>query len=240
MQKYLMRLSQANKNFYAANGNHDGDGGSTFLETKWYGMIGRATANVADVKRDGITPYFYFDHKPTKLRCIYLANPDNVTGDTTYWGFSQRELDWLSTDALVVPDGYSVLIFTHIPPINGYSDSSANLASFKTLLDNFNSTHSGSVLGVICGHMHFDLVAPVGWTYESSVSNSLPCPVIILDCTYYNLGASTITTTWGGTRNGRAVGTSTEDLWTVLVYTPDDANNKLHFVRFGAGSDFNV
>lgn len=240
MQQYLMSLSSSNRHFYAANGNHDGASLGYFNEMKWYGIIGRATANEADVTRYQTTPYFYIDHAPTKVRCIFLSNPDNVTGDTTYWGFSQRELDWLSNDALDVPDGYSVLFFTHIPPVSGYADSAANLASFATLCTNFNANHTGQVLGVICGHDHIDLVIPVGWTYTGGFSNTLPCPIIILGANYYNLGTTDREDKWGGIIYGRNVGTATEDLWTILVYTPDDAVNNMHFVRFGAGEDFDV
>lgn len=240
IQQYLLQLATSNKNFYAANGNHDGAGGNTFNEMVWYGLIGRATANDPFVIRYEETPYFYIDHKPTKLRCVFLANPDNVTGGGTYWGFSPRELDWLENDAFDVPDGYSIIILTHIAPVSGYADSAANLSDFADLCTAFNSGHTGKILAVICGHSHFDLTIPVGWTYTGGYSNPLPCPIVILGANYYNLGSSTIITTWGGTRYGRVVGTDTEDLWTILMYTPDDANYKLHFVRFGAGVDFDL
>ena len=236
MQDYLMQLSESNKNFYAINGNHDGKNLSQFNEMKWYGMIGRATANDNNVNRYDTTPYYYIDHKPTKLRCIFLANPDNVTGDSTYWGFSTRELEWLETEALKVPNGYNVLIFTHIPPISGYADSAANISQFISICNNFNNTNEGNILGAICGHCHVDLVAPQGWTYEGGFYNQLPFPIVLLGTNYWNLGTTDRIGEFGGTIYGRNAGTVTEDLWTVLVYTPD-SETKFNFIRFGAGAD---
>lgn len=235
MQRYLLQLSTANRHFYAINGNHDGSKLSMFDEMKWYGMIGRATANDNDVHRYMTTPYYYIDHKPTKLRIVCLANPDNVTGVGTTWGFSQRELDWLETEALNVPQDYSVLFITHIPPIKGYVDSAANLESFANLCKTFNGNHTGKVVGIICGHSHVDLLVTTDWTYEG-FSNILPCPIVLLGSNYYNLGTEDRLGEFGGIIYGRVPNTATEDLWTVLVYTPD-SGTKFNFIRFGAGAD---
>lgn len=235
IQRYLLQLSTANRHFYAINGNHDGSKLSMFDEMKWYGMIGRATANEDDVHRYMTTPYYYIDHKPTKLRIVCLANPDNVTGVGITWGFSQRELDWLETEALNVPQDYSVLFITHIAPIKGYVDSAANLESFASLCNEFNDNHTGKIVGVICGHSHVDLLVTTEWTYEG-FSNILPCPIVLLGSNYYNLGTEDRLGEFGGIIYGRVPNTETEDLWTVLVYTPD-SETKCNFIRFGAGAD---
>lgn len=98
-------------------GNHDDN--SVFLKTTDQRL------NLAELESIYGKTYSYHDYKDQKLRVILLSGFENpeVYGDdglTRYPRasssvFAQEQLNWLVNDALIVPDGYQVMIFNHSP-----------------------------------------------------------------------------------------------------------------------------
>ena len=227
MSKYLNTLALANKNFFPVNGNHDGESANHFKEARWYGIAGRITEN--NCIREGIAPYYYWNHKLTNTRCIFLAFPDSID-TTTYWNMTQRQLDWLRDTALDVQDGWNVIMFCHCMPLD-----MTNKNEVESICNNFNSTHSNSkILVWINGHHHRDHIAPAGWTFTDSkgttITNGLSFPIV-------NIGANLLikeTMEWGEAP-ARGDNSVTQDLWDTMIYRPD--LNKIFFIRFGAGDD---
>ncbi|MES5423695.1 BppU family phage baseplate upper protein [Lacticaseibacillus paracasei] len=83
-------------------------------------------------KRDNGSLYFYKDYPNKKIRVIGLNSLDipytltNSDGSSKYtrwlnYNYSQAQFDWLTNVALVMPEGYSFVIFTHVPLIYGYT-----------------------------------------------------------------------------------------------------------------------
>ena len=225
------RLLQIRGNHDDVYGSYTADGVSAYYvnkvaPAKIWNRIHRPQAT--DFRRvfGGDGTYFYLDNVPQKIRFICLNSQfydgSGITDGTEKAmtnGFGDIQLDWLENTALAVPDGWDVIIATHIPPaataINGtvylsqYSDGEA----FRDIIQN----SAASILGIFCGHCHVDAI----------VTDDLPCPVLTITCA--------INTPYDGTSADRVAGTDTE---TALDIVSIDRNTKtIHLTRLGAGSD---
>lgn len=90
---------------------------------------------INDEKRDGDSLYFYKDYPDSKIRLIGLNGldvPEDKTNDdgtlkfTRYldYSYSQKQIDWLVNEALSnIPEGYQIVVTTHIPLVYGFSPS---------------------------------------------------------------------------------------------------------------------
>ena len=121
--------------YLPTQGNHDGswgtlDGNTYAYQTpqaklnKWvYNKLVPQTNHVFG----GDGSYYYVDDTVNKIRVIMLNSLWN--GSTVdypnfkeysrqhYWGYGQAQLDWLSSTALNVGEGWLIVIGTHIPPV---------------------------------------------------------------------------------------------------------------------------
>ncbi|MDT3394506.1 MAG: metallophosphoesterase, partial [Bacillota bacterium] len=98
-------------------GNHDDN--TVFLKTT------DERLDLAELESIYGKTYSYHDYEDKKLRVILLSGFENpeVYGDdglTKYPRgaasvFTQEQLNWLANNALIVPDGYHVIIFNHSP-----------------------------------------------------------------------------------------------------------------------------
>lgn len=109
--------------------------------------------------------YFYKDYPDQKLRVIGLNSVDipydltNSDGSAKYtrwldYSYSQRQMDWLVEDALVVPTGYQALFVTHIPLVYGFNPAAnAHWYNSDLLEGIINAFASGSKF---VAHSHVD------------------------------------------------------------------------------------
>lgn len=246
------RLSSAKDKLFITQGNHDGLGGSA-PQTQNYNSLGKF--NSAYVVRDGDNPYFYVDFDNPKVRLVFLAFPQRVkirTKEYSYWGLYTPQLRWLGQVALNVDDGRNVIICSHIGTqssdfrknrsqtvgiLNAFNAHSTfdvyyeDTTNFIYTADFTNLTNSKVVLW-ICGHEHFD------WVVPESVSG-LTFPLVTLTCSYcYNGTVPSSAASQGAVAPTRTAGTVTQEAWTIIIYNAEDA--KISFVRFGAGTDFEI
>lgn len=193
--------------------------------------------------------YDYKDFPAQKVRVIVLdafENPEiyNDDGSEKYNRsynsvFSQNQLTWLS-QALQAPDGYSVIIFMHCPPLgfasnkpyNNYQDvnhdlmlgmvkayitgtsytaSGTNTDYPAVVSVDFTARGVGAFVGIVAGHEHHDL--------DPQTIDGIR--VIERTC---NLPAGA----------GRSIGDISEDAFDVIEI--DGANKHCKFHRFGAGN----
>lgn len=193
--------------------------------------------------------YGYRDFGDKKLRVIVLdsfENPEIIGEDglpkyTRDYSsvFSANQLTWLSK-ALEVPTGYSVIAFTHVPPLGycnnkpyiGYHNVNHDLmlGLFNAFVEGTSYTASGTntdypaqvnadysnqggghLIGIVTGHEHRDL--------EPQVINGVR--VIERTC---NLPAGA----------GRSIGSVSEEAFDVIEI--DSVNKHCKFNRFGAGN----
>lgn len=199
--------------------------------------------------------YFYKDFPDKKVRLIGLNSydlPETVTSDGklvydqfTTSGFQQNQISWLATDALNVPDGYTVIIAMH-HPVDGifYSDPKVinhdvvkqiltdfeSGAGAKTLTGStagvpvsvtYNFPSAGKIAAVLSGHRHMDSnVTVAGVNYVET-----RCSLTVGD----NMIKKS---RWG------YFGTPLEDAFDIVTINTD--NRTINFKRCGAGSEDNA
>ncbi len=182
-----------------------------------------------DFKREfgGNGTYFFVDNAPQKTRFIALnshyydgAAITNGTSKVMTSGFGAEQLEWLQHTALSVEDGWTVVIFTHIPPtasaINGktyYLSQLSDGAAFREIITNT----ATDIAGIFCGHCHA----------SSIVEDDLPCPIV------------TITTAGGSPydvdEGTRTAGTATETA--IDIVSVNRATRTVQLTRLGIGAD---
>lgn len=194
--------------------------------------------------------YNYQDFNEQRLRIITVnafENPEiyNADGTVKYPRsynsvFSQNQLFWLANSALKVPEGFSVLIFMHCPPlgfdgnmpydkyqdinhdvflnilqafINGskYSGNGVSMDYPASIEADFTSQGTGKLVGIISGHEHHDL--------EPQIINGIR--VIERTCNICS-GAD------------RVIGDLSEDAFDVIEV--DTTKSHCKFNRFGSGN----
>lgn len=110
--------------------------------------------------RDNGGLYFYKDYPDKKVRVIGLNSLDipydmkNSDGSSKYtrwldYAYNNEQLNWLVNSALMVPQGYGVIICTHIPLTYGFTPSSKssyhNFDMFEEILNCFVTGQSKTI-----------------------------------------------------------------------------------------------
>ena len=101
--------------------------------------------------------YYYVDNVQKSIRYIVLNAWVNDNG-TLASDYSAEQLAWFTGTALDVPTGYDVLVFTHF--IGDINPSPTGAQGFRDAIDSYNadSSHTGKVIAIFCGHSHADAV----------------------------------------------------------------------------------
>lgn len=235
-------MAQANENVYMVIGNHDGVLGGLPVEKAVYGALSKH--NEKYVTREANNDYFYADFTKLKIRCIFLATSQKIS-ESYMFGCSATQVEWLS-ESLNTGDDWSVMVFSHVSPF--YADRQTdpqlqsefvNKAAVVGLLNaydnhtqysdgtysaDFSGYASTRIVSWVCGHAHMDYI---------NRDNDLGCPVITLapSGVYYPSGVVPETAIVQSRKDYDV----TQDLWSTLIYRPDE--DKLYVVRFGAGDD---
>lgn len=198
--------------YYLLIGNHETNayfsrnGKNCFSETEKYAIYLR---NIPDVIRDGCSVNYYKDFHDIKMRFIFLKS------DITYHcdGYLPSTLSWLEFDALKVPYGYSVLLFSHIPSRSDFDTSPRSISGSK---EYEHILRNSDVVAHIHGHTHVDTVSSAQELQFKNIS--VPCAM----CKGYG----------GMIRNPNQI---TAICFDVMVVLPEE--RKLKFIRVGAGHD---
>lgn len=228
------------ESFFVA-GNHDGPGAIPAQPQQWYeNMIAFHGDRVSSVKDEG---YYFVDFPEYRVRAICLMDTMRVD-DEVFYGYQPDQLSWLARQALDIPEGYKVLLFSHITLHNGkQSNEIVNRQELEGLLTafqkkavyqgelvqaDFTGRKEGEISAIFGGHGH------VQW---SGFTENLPFRVVETPCNMVHMPHHS--TSWNLTPGfvpaEREMGTVTEDLWDTVVF--DTKNNCLHMVRFGSGED---
>ena len=245
---YIQRgLSKANSRVYIVEGNHDGVNGMPAL-TQNYASLSKM--NETYVVRNGDDPYFYVDIEKPKLRLIFLVTTRYYDIDGTlynYWGLDAEQLQWFGEIALDVDNGRDIIVFSHMGTYhqnfthnrentcglcNAFNEHTTfDVYDGETLL--FTADYTGKTLSKVlfwqCGHAHFDWIVPTSFSGLNFPQIVTTCSLMFqanVDETYAEAGADS---------PAREDHTVTQDAWDTLVYRPDE--QKVYFIRFGAGAD---
>lgn len=170
--------------------------------------------------------YYFADFENVELRCIFLTSFDYR--EKVRYGFSEQELAWVQKTLDSTPAGYSVLIFSHDAPLavlDYWADTIRNGEKLMSILEAYHSQDGKKIMALIHGHTHADYV------YQERAF-----PIVSVGCAkceYF-----TDKKPDGAVAQGRSLNTVTQELWDTVIVTPSE--NKIDFIRFGAGEDRTV
>ena len=143
--------------YYSVIGNHDDNRyhNSTNDDKLTVGERYQVFVNpTRRVVADSTGLNFYVDYPEFKIRMIYL----NSVSDYTY-KFTTDTCTWFSSVALNTPEGYGVIVNSHIAPSSAWNYNNTNPTNGSTILSAL-STYSltKDVMAIICGHNHVDAI----------------------------------------------------------------------------------
>ena len=175
-------------------------------------------------KHDCDKTYYYVDYLKHNLRCLYLSAYENEARPR--YGFDLAQIAWVRETLAKVPEGWRVLVFAHdapLPELDPWSEEIRNGSLMMQALDN----SKVQILAYIHGHAHAD------FTYRWHGKKEFP--IIATGCAKCEDMAERKVE--GSFTPTRVLGEASQELWDILIIKKND---KLHFVRFGAGRDRNI
>lgn len=257
--KAMKKAMSLNKSvpMWVCKGNHDDGSTSNWSDGKMsdnqiYTMYDKPQANNFNINMNQVDgQYCYIDFPSDCVRVFFLNSVDVVESDggQHIYAFGNNQLNWFAETLKDTPNGYHVLVMTHITPLSLPSifgtDYVANngqvmfdiLKSCKNKSSYTYNNTSGNypcsvnidfsgkdidVLGIVIGHTHFD--------NHTKVNDILI--VSTIDASFDNAQ------TYKGnlaTAYQKEVGTAKETGYDVFTFNPD--TRKLYATRYGAGVD---
>ena len=233
----------ANANSFFVAGNHDSPGARPPEPATWHRqMVAPQKDRITGYAPD--KGYYYVDFESQKVRAICMLSCFRDE-EGTYQGIYPEQVEWLESDALRAPEGWRILLFTHIYPEeeNYYcsrkSENTQEFAKFLWAFQNkvvsaselfpgdFRDAGDAKIAAMFFGHGHTDwAVAPGVFPFYAIETGS--------DLVHVPKAGS-----WrlpeGCAVPDRKRDTVTEALWDVVVYNP--GKNTLDMIRFGSGED---
>ena len=237
-------------NPYYVRGNHDiyvkeNDNSTTGILKSNDMIINRFMRPFHDdmVSENGKT-YYYFDRPQNKVRFICLDTSENMEAHMIdgVWlpdfdhSISQGQIDWFINLLADTPEGYKIIVCSHIPLIENLKDKVPYVYIFGDIVEAYNrkttinktndfgivanvdfSNTNGKVILSICGHSQCD----------SQYMSDFGCFFYQVNCdSYLNNGGSQYT---------REIGTVSEHAFDVCILNVDTQD--FYTVRYGAGID---
>ena len=162
------------------------------------------------------------DFPDQRLRTIFLDSFSPFRRER--YGFSAREVLWLCGRLLDAPDGFRILVLSHVTPaaeMHVWSRRILNGDIALRLLKVLGNRGNRRVLGWICGHNHADQ-----FLKKHSV------PIVAVGCGKPE--DFTDHKPYGSVTYPREIGTASQELWDALLIGRD---GRMEFIRCGAGRD---
>lgn len=227
-KKVINDLKETETPIYIVIGNHDtnyfNNNLEPFSEKEQYEIYQKHSDNYVNRKLENL--YYYSDFESVFIRCIFLTSFDYK--EKTRYGFSEAELKWIKETLKSTPNGYSIVIFSHVPPLDVldyWSDTIRNGNKLIEILEAYDSKEGNNIMAFIHGHTHADYV------YEERLF-----PIISIGCSkceYF-----TDKKPKGSLTQERSLNAVIQELWDAVIINPSE--NKIDFIRFGAGKNRTV
>jgi hypothetical protein len=164
----------------------------------------------------------YTDYPEQRLRLVFIDSFDPK--ESVRYGFSRDCLDWLDCTLRDTPDGYCVVVFSHVTPLvrlQAWTGSIRGNAELIGILD----AHCGKILAFVNGHNHCDHI------FNDLYNDAFPIiSVNCAKCEYYTEHKPE-----GAVVPPRKLGDRSQESWDTLIV--NTAARRLDFIRFGAGRD---
>lgn len=177
-------------------------------------------------KQFAALPFYYINYEDYHLRLVFLVSFDQR--EKFRYGFSLEEIAWLKEVLNTTPKNYKIIIFSHEGPLaemDYWADEVRNGKLLLEVLENYNQQNHKKIMAFIHGHVHADYCC-MKYSF----------PIISIGCNkceqVLDKKAMNIVTP------SRMLHTATQDLWDAVIVTPQE--NKIDFVRFGAGEDRSI
>lgn len=159
---------------------------------------------------DGERNWAFYDDEMSKIRYVFL--------DVVYDKVEKAQLKWLEEKVVAtIPDGYSVMVFSHVPLANMGTRTGNN--TYKNAITSMEG-NGHDVIACVSGHIHSD------WhKQEDGILY-----VTTLQAGFLTSKESEDAVVYEHKRNSRE-----ESAFDVIAI--DKKRKKIHFVRFGLGKD---
>jgi len=200
---------------YVTFGNHD----SNYFKGNPQRFTKEEMCQIYEVEE----PFYYKDFPAQKLRALFLDSYD--PNEPVRYGFSIEMIQWVEKTLDETPAGYKVIIFSHEAPMHRldyWARLIRNGKAMMQVLESYQEKPGRQILAYIHGHTHGEHV------YRGS-----SFPIISVGCNKCEYFPDKKPE--GCVACERKPDTVTQDLWDILQI--DVENERLHFVRFGAGED---
>ena len=212
--------------YYSVIGNHDDNryhnnsASDRLTIPERYQLFVNPTRRVV-ASADGLNYYVDFDEFKIRMICL------NSVSDYTY-KYTTDTCTWFSSTALNTPNGYGVIVCTHVAPTGAWNYNNTTPTNSATIISALDSyAASKDVIAILCGHNHVDdkFTSPYnGFTFNCEK--------------FENENGNPSLWPSGAVKPSRTLGTATEDCWTVVIIRPE--SSKINLVRFGAGNDYEI
>ncbi len=162
---------------------------------------------------------YYIDYEQQKLRLIFIDSYD--VNEQLRYGFSSECVQWLHQTFEQMPQNWSAIIFSHLPPLAQLQVWVKELRNSAAMMEVLNK-YSSKILAFINGHNHCD-----------HLYNNEQFPIISINCAKceYFLEHKPE----GAVVPYRKLGERTQDSFDII--TINTARKTIYFTRFGAGQD---
>ena len=167
-------------------------------------------------------PDYCVDRAEQRLRMIFLDSFEPERRER--YGFSEETLKRFERMLRETPEGWRVLVFSHLPPVarlHVWSDSILGSAEATGLLRRFQREHGG-VLGWVHGHNHCD-----------QIDRGEGFPIVSIGCS--KLEAFPEYKPLGSVTPMRYPDEPRQELWDVLLIHA--RGDDFELIRYGAGAD---
>jgi len=217
--------------FFPVQGNHDACSGP--CSGKLWPEAIRFLDAEEDVRRPAQKPYYYVDIAKEQVRLVFLCSyfyEQRGGASAMIFGYEESQIRWLQNEALTLPPGWTVLLFSHDAPFSALlSDDGSAIAKNEIVNGNLifralaqcRKQYGFDVAGWFISHYHGDrIVTLFGVPFVITASETAYDPQLFDDDVRF----------WE-----RDLGTPSEDLWDALVLKKSE--RRVYLKRFGAGED---
>ena len=157
----LLRNAIGSDRVYTVTGNHEINDASRY-ERPFQRVAEVFRGHNSDIEYgDGDRSYFYFDNAENRIRYIGLSSFGLYIDDEYESCYTAEQLTWLKNTALIVPAGWTIVIFTHtLFDVDISTDKLrtgvAGANDFIKAIDGYEG--NGTIACVLMGHTHRDRI----------------------------------------------------------------------------------
>lgn len=251
MEDAVDKLSSVHPNFIYVPGNHDDNryinkdvlhaatSAYDYSPGEMYSYYTQRSQlrRVPNTDNNGLDYYVDFPDFKIRMFCLdsnhyYDDEHPSPHGYYECWwyGYQDSTVTWLLDQLALVPSDWSVIICSHLSPIQGHNLDNVNYINMTSIAQAIQDfiDGGGNYICTLYGHNHADWSAETPWL--EVCFNSQKCTYVSDENEYPESEIMP-----GLHHPKRVAGTATEDSWSIVIVQPK--SRKVKAIRFGAGED---